>query len=325
MSISRRDILLAAAATAMTPSLTFAQTNDLASKLIRMIVAYGAGGASDSLARYAGESLTKAIGRRVVVENRPGADGNIAAEAVVNASGDELMLLVSGNSTHAANVTIYKRLPFDPEKDFTPLAPVATVPYILVVNPEKVQAENFQSFLAAGLKAEQPLIYASANVGGRLAGELFKKVSGLKIINAPYRNSGQAMTDLLGGQFDYYMCDAVTALPQIQSNKIKALAVTSKEPVPMLPHIPSLAQLGYPDFDIVSWIAIWSSAKTPAAVSSRLSEIIVQSFAAPAGRDFLLKAGLVPMTGDSEALRALQRRDTEVFRSLITEAGMQRD
>lgn len=325
MGISRREMLLATAAAAMAPSLTFAQTNDLASKLIRMIVAYGAGGASDSLARYAGDSLTKAIGRRVVVENRPGADGNIAAEAVVNASGDEIMLLVSGNSTHAANATIYKRLPFDPEKDFTPLAPVAAVPYILVVNPEKVRAESFQSFLAGGLKAEQPLVYASANVGGRLAGELLKKVSGLKVINAPYRNSGQAMTDLLGGQFDYYMCDAVTALPQVQANKIKALAVTSKEPIPMLPDVAPLAQLGYPDFDIASWIAIWSSARTPAAVSSKLSEIIVQGFAAPAGRDFLLKSGLVPLTGGSEALGALQRRDTEVFRSLIIEAGMQRD
>lgn len=325
MSISRREMLVAAAATAMTPSWTFAQTNDLASKLIRIIVAYGAGGASDSLARYAGDSLTRAIGRRVIVENRPGADGNIAAEAVVNASGDEYMLLVSGNSTHAANATIYKHLPFDPEKDFTPLAPVATVPYFLVVNPEKIKAENFQSFLAAGLKAEQPLVYASANVGGRLAGELLKKVSGLKVVNAPYRNSGQAMTDLLGAQYDYYICDAVTALPQIQSNKIRALAVTSKEPAPMLPQVPPLATLGYPDFDIASWIAIWSSAKTPAAVSSKLSDIIVQAFDAPEGRSFLLKAGLAPMMGGSEALRALQRRDTEIFRNLIIEAGMQRD
>ena len=323
MTISRRALLLGLAAGSCWPAP--AQADDPAAKPIRIIVAYGAGGASDSLARYAAEALTRAVGQRVIVENRPGADGNIAAEAAAHAPPEEITLLVSGVSTHATNATIYRRLPFDPDADFHPLTTIATAPYILVVNPERIEARTFEAFLADAKRRGQPLTYASANVGGRLAGESFKKVSGISAVNVAYRNSAQAMTDLLGKQYDYYFCDAVTALPQVQAGKIRALAVTSMDRLPMLPDVPALSQLGYPGFDITSWIAIWSSAKTPRSVSDKLAERVNAAFVQPAGREFMLKAGLVPYPGSPEHLRALQRRDTEVFRPVIIEAGMQRD
>mgnify|MGYP001026644242 CR=1 FL=1 len=325
MTISRRMLLLGAAAVASAPMLAHAQSTDLQAKPIRIVVAYGAGGASDALARYAADSLTKAIGQRVIVENRPGADGNIAAEAVATAPDRDITLLVSGVSTHATNVTIYKRLPFDPEKDFFPLTTIASTPYLLVVNPERIQAKTFKDFLAEAGKAGRPLTYASANVGGRLAGELFKKLSGVSAENVAYRSSAQAMTDLLGQQYDYYFCDMVTAMPQIRAGKIRALAVSSKEPVPMLPDVPTLAALGYPGFDVSSWIAIWSSAKAPPAVSAELANLVNQAFASPEGREFMMKIGLLSFPGSPQSLGTLQKRDTEAFRGLIIEAGMQQD
>lgn len=195
---------------------------DRLDKPVHIIVAYGAGGASDAIARFVSDGLSKRTDKPVIVENKAGADGNIAAEAAVRAPATAHTLLVSGSSTHAANATIYRKLPYDPEADFTPLAAMASTPFVLLANPKRIQAPTFREFLAWARKENKELSFASANVGGRISGELFKQRAGLKAVNVPYRNSSQAMTDLIGGQFDYYLCDMVTALPQIQAGTVRA-------------------------------------------------------------------------------------------------------
>ncbi|WP_251864754.1 tripartite tricarboxylate transporter substrate binding protein [Achromobacter sp. Marseille-Q4962] len=293
-------------------------------KQVRIVVAYGAGGASDSLARYVGEAIALRGGKPAIVENRPGADGNIAAEFVVRApSGDAYNLLVSGSSTHAANATIYRKLGYDPEADFTPLATLATTPYAMLVNPRRIAQDSIAGFLDWAKKSGQPLSFASANVGGRIAGERFKQLSGINAVNVPYKSSAQAMTDLIGGQFDYYFCDMVTALPQVRAGAVRALALSSAQRVATLPEVPTVAELGYPDFDVSSWIAMWSAtATTPPPVSAALSRWIGEALQAPAGQEFLVKKGLVPTPVSPDYLRRLQARDTREWGKIIVEAGM---
>jgi len=293
-------------------------------KPVHIIVAYGAGGASDSIARFVSDGLSKRSGKPVIVENRPGADGNIAAQAAVRAPADAYTLLVSGSSTHAANATIYKKLPFNPEEDFTPLAAMASTPFVLVVNPKRVPATTFKEFLAWA-KKEKSLSFASANVGGRISGELLKQRAGLTAaVNIPYKNSSQAIIDLLGGQFDYYMCDMVTALPQIQAGTARALAISGSERVASLPDVPTLAESGFPDFDVSSWIAIWSAnASTPQPAARLLSRWIGEILSAPEGRQFLVAKGLVPADVSPTYLQEIQRRDTKLWGKIIIDANMQ--
>ncbi|MGE8317459.1 MAG: Bug family tripartite tricarboxylate transporter substrate binding protein [Comamonas sp.] len=293
-------------------------------KQVRIVVAYAAGGASDAIARYVGDAIAQRGGKPVIVENRPGADGNIAAEFVVRAPTDAYNLLVSGSSTHAANATIYKKLAYDPVKDFTPLATMATTPYAMLVNPKRIAQASAADFLAWARKEGQTLSFASANVGGRIAGERFKQLTKINAVNVPYKSSAQAMTDLIGGQFDYYFCDMLTALPQIKAGTVRALALSSAQRIDGLPEVPTVAELGYAGFDVSSWIAIWSAkAATPQPVSAALSRWVGEALEAPAGQDFLVKKGLVPTPVAPEHLLHLQARDTKDWGRIIIDAGMQ--
>jgi len=292
-------------------------------KTVHVTVAYGAGGATDTIIRYVADKIREQVGSPIIIENRPGADGNIAAEYVLRQSGDGYNLLVSGPSTHAANASIYKSLTYDPERDFTPLTTLATAPYFLVVNPQRVKAQTLQAFVSAARASKASLSFASANVGGRIAGERFRAMSGINAVNIPYRASTQAMTDLLGGQYDFYFCDAVTASPQMRAGKIRALAVSTAARVPAFPDVPTVAELGYPGFDVSSWIAIWAAASTPPAVSQRLAAWINGALDNPDGRRFLTDRALVPQPGSPEDLRAIQQRDTVEWGKVIVAAGMQ--
>ena len=293
-------------------------------KQVRIIVAYGAGGASDNIARFVGEAISQRGGKPVIVENKPGADGNIAAEAVVRAPADSYNLLVSGSSTHAANATIYKKLNYHPTADFTPLANMASTPYALVVNPKRITQTNAADFLAWAKKEQQSLSFASANVGGRIAGERFKQLTQINAVNVPYKSSAQAMTDLMGGQFDFYFCDMLTALPQIKAGNVRALAISGAERVASLPDVPTVAELGYPGFDVSSWIAIWSAkGSTPAPVSAALSQWIGEALSTPAGKEFLTTKGLEPTPVTPDYLTMLEQRDTKLWGKIIIDAGMQ--
>jgi tripartite-type tricarboxylate transporter receptor subunit TctC len=304
------------------PRLALAQAGRL-DKPVRMVVAYGAGGASDGLARYVGEAIAQRGGKPAIVENRPGADGNIAAEYVLRAPADAYNLLVSGSSTHAANATIYRKLGYSPQGDFTPLATMATTPYAMLVNPRRIAQATAADFLAWARREGAQLSFASANVGGRIAGERFKQLTRINAVNVRYKSSAQAMTDLIGGQFDYYFCDMLTALPQVKAGTVHALALSSAQRIPSLPDVPTVAELGYPDFDVSSWIAVWSAkAATPPAVSALLSQWVGEALSSAAGRDFLVGKGLVPTPVSPEHLVFLQERDTRLWGRIITESGM---
>ncbi len=321
MDTDRRRILALGASSALLalPALSRAQP---LTKQARFIVAYAAGSATDTITRYVAQYVGMKSGQPAIVENRPGADGNIAAEAVARSSADgSYTMLVSGPSTHAANASIYKSLPFDPEKDFRPLTTLALAPYLLVVNAEKTEARTVPEFLS--LARSKSLSFASASVGGRIAGEQFRKMGKFEAVNIPYKSSPRAMTDLLGGHFDYYFSDALTALPQVTSGKIVALAVTTPRRLPSLPDVPTLAESGFSNFDVASWIAAWSAESVPENISRQMAVWVNEALDNAQGRSFLTGKGLLPMPGSPEQLLALQRRDTKAWGKIIVEAGMQ--
>jgi len=307
---------------AMSSSLALAATE--VKKPVRIIVAYAAGGASDTVARYVADKLSPMIEQTVIVENRPGADGNIAAELVASTTErDNYTLLVSGPSTHAANTTIYEELPFDPDNDFRPMSSLVNTPYVLLVNPDRVKESSLKEFLETQEKSPTELFFASANVGGRIAGELFTQQAELNGINVPYKSSPQAITDLIRGEFDYYFCDSVTAIPQIEAGKVKALAISTAARMENLPDTPTMQDVGFDDFDVSSWIAIWSAAAVPAEESDFMAEKIAEILSTEEAEKFITQRGLVPLPSTPDELREIQERDTEEWGEIIISAGMQ--
>ena len=292
-------------------------------KPIRMVVGLGAGSITDTTVRYFSDVIREATGQTVVVENRPGADSNIAATQVAKAAPDGYTALVAGNNTHAANVHLYKRLDFNPDKDFAPVATFARVPYMLIINPTRVPVSNFKEFIAYAKANPGKLSYASATVAGRVSVEQLKLSAGFDALNVTYKTSAQAMTDLLGGQVDFYVPDVATGLAQTKAGKALALAVTVDKRVPAAPDIPTVAELGYPDYDFFSWLAVWLPAGSPPEAIDRLNQLINQAMQSKAGQEFLQQRGLLGMAGTPQDLLALQARDTERWGRAIKAAGMQ--
>lgn len=321
MNGSRRQILQWSAAGLAAGLAQFGYAQGL-DKLLRFTVPYAPGTATDTIARFVAEKVKEHAAGTVIVENRPGADGNIAAEAVARTGADSYNILISGSSTHASNISIFGKLPYDPVKDFTPLTTLATAPFLLVVNPQRVQAKTVGELVK--MARNTPLSLASSSVAGRIAGEKFMAMADIKAVAVPYVSSSKAMVDLLGGQFDCFVSDSVSAAPQIKAGKIKALAVTVAKRVPIFPDVPTLAELGYEGFDVSAWIAAWSAASTPAEVSRRMAPWLSAAIESPEGQKFLIDRGFTPFPGSPEQLRALQARDTLEWGKVIKAVGLAR-
>ena len=324
MSIDRRVMLAAMASLAAgVTAPAKAQAKVWPTKTARFIVGAAAGGsASDAVTRFFAGQIAEQSRQTMVVENRPGADGNLAAEAVVAAAPDGHTFLVTGNNTHAANVHLYKSLPFDPEKDFAPVTTYARVPYVLLVNGSRLPARNLKDFIAHARANPRKLTYASAAVASRVGVEQLKLTAKFDAVNVPYKSGAQAMADLLGGHVDFYIADAANALQQVQAGRAVALAVTVAERLLAAPDLPTIAESGYPDFDFASWLAVWTRAGTPPELVQAASTAINDAMASPAGKQFLEKQGLLAYPGSPEALRALQQRETLRWGQAIKAAQM---
>lgn len=305
-----------------TPSI--AQTRAWPTHTVRFVVGAAAGGsASDAVTRFFATQLAERSKQPAVVENRPGADGNLAAEQVARATPDGHSFLVTGNNTHAANIHLYKSLPFDPEKDFAPVTTYARVPYVLLVNGNRIAARNLRDFIAHAKANPGKLTYASAAVASRVGVEQLKLMAGFDAVNASYKSGAQAMSDLLGGHVDFYIADAANALQQVNAGRAIALAVTVSERLAAAPQLPTIAESGFPDFDFASWLALWTTAGSPPEAVRAASTAINDIMGSAAGRQFLEKQGLLAYPGTPESLTALQRRETERWGQAIKAAKMQ--
>ena len=287
--LSRR---MALSALGLATTTAFAQTP--AQPPIRILVGAPAGGTTDTMARLLAQEMGKAMGRSVVTENRPGAGGNIAAEAVARAPADGNTLLMSFTS-HAINASLYPSLPFDPEKDFTPLTMVSTSPAVLVAHPS-VPANNLQELIRLAKSRPGRLNFAVGALGSsiHLAGEAFKMQAGLYIVNIPYRGTAPAVQDVLAGQVELMFANIGNVQAHLKAGKLKALGVTSPRRLPALPEVPAIAEV-LPGFESSAWFGLFGPGRMPPELAKRLSDAARTAIATPELRKRIEFEGATPV------------------------------
>ena len=301
MQPTRRQFTTAAAALAALPLAARAQ-GAWPARPVRIVVPFAAGGATDILARALAPELQKAFGQPFVIDNKPGAGGNNGAAEVAKAAGDGHTLLMGTVGTHAINASLYPKMPYDHVKDFVPITLVAGVPNVLVMNPANAQRLGVNSvpdFIKA-LKANPGRINMASSGNGtsiHLAGELFKTMTGTFMVHIPYRGSGPALIDLMGGTMDVMFDNLPSALPHIRSGKLKALGVTSAQRSAALPDLPTVAEAGGPTlkgFEASSWFGLLAPAGTPADIATRIQVETARAIATPALKERLQAQGAIP-------------------------------
>jgi tripartite-type tricarboxylate transporter receptor subunit TctC len=262
-------------------------------KPVTLVVPYPPGGATDTLGRIVAKGLGQALGRTVVVDNKAGAGTVIGATAVARAPADGYTLLVSSNTTFTVNPALKASLPYDPLKSFDSIGLLGTSPLVLLANP-KVPVTSVKDVVVLAKSEPGKLSYASFGAGttSHLAGEMFKLMAGVDIVHVPYKGSAPAMQDLIGGQVQFSFDTNVATIPMLQAGKVKAIAVTSAQRSPSLPDVPTIAELGYPGYEMVPWISIVAPRGLPAPVRTRLGKALADTLADPAMRAELTKAGL---------------------------------
>ena len=295
-------------------------------KPVRVIVPFAPGGATDVVARALGIRLGQIWKQQVIIENKPGAGGNIGADIVAKSAADGYTLLLASPAEITINPFVYARMPFDPAKDLAPVSKVATAPLVLVVNsssPAKTMPE-----LVAHIKAQRSGInYASSGSGGpqHLAGELFRIMTGTQLTHVPYKGGAPAITDLLGGQVEMFFAGVPPALPHINSGRLRALAVTTDRRSSLLPQMPTVAESGYPGFNIENWQGVFVPAGTPKDIIDLLARDIATVAADKGFADQLTASGAVPATMSPADFGAFVRGESAKFSKLVKESGAKAD
>ena len=299
---TRRELLTLAAASAVVTSLPRAAHAQAArpSKPVRIVVPFAPGGTTDILARALAPELGKAFNQTFVVDNKPGAGGNVGAAEVAKAAPDGYTFLMGTVGTHGINVSLYPKMAYDPVKDFAPVTLVAGVPNVLVMNPAKAEALKINSVpdLIRYARANPGKLNMASSGNGtsiHLAGELFKARTGTFLVHFPYRGSGPALLDLVGGTMDLMFDNLPSAMPQIRAGKLKALAVTSAQRSSAIPELPTIAEAGpLPGFDASSWFGLLAPAGTPADIVNRVQQESLKAMQTPALKERLQSQGAIP-------------------------------
>lgn len=291
-------------------------------KPITFIIPFAAGSATDQLGRALGQGVTEQTGQTIVVDNRPGASAMIGAQAAARAAPDGYTVLISTNTTHAANEHLYKTLSYDPVKDFEPLTLLGKGGQIMVVNPQS-PAKTVKDFLEMARKAPGSLSFGSGSSSSRIAGELLQQMAGIELLHVPYRSNPPAVTDLVGGQIDMMITDAATGLPQVQNNRLRALGVTGLKRSPLAPDVPTIDEAGVPGYEMGYWFAAYAPAGTPDDIVQRLSELLVKATEGKAAQQFYAQTGTEPATSTPAELASFQKAESEKWGDIIKKAGIQ--
>ena len=293
------------------------------SKPITYIVPFPAGGTTDILARLIGQKLGQGLGTTIVVDNRGGAGGSVGSELASRAAADGYTLLGGTISSHAINVSLYPKLGYDPIKSFSPVVLIGSNPVVLLVG-QNSPYKTLQDVLAAARAKPKTISSASAGNGTsqHLALELLGFKSGTQFIHVPYKGSGPAIQDLIGGQVDMMFDTTVVAGPHIQSGKVRALAVTSAKRLESLPNVPTVAESGVPGFEVVSWQGIFVPAGTPRPIIDKLHKDILAILAQPEMQERLKSLGMQPSTMTTEQVAVFQKSEVEKWAQLIKAANV---
>ncbi len=306
-----------------------AQAPAYPTKPIRLIVPYPAGGPLDTAARALAEQVRTTLGV-IVVENRPGAGGNLGVDQVAKSPADGYMLVIGAVATHAVNPWLFRKLPYDPVKDFVPITLIAHVPNVLVITPERAAQLNIASardFVEYLRKHPGQLNYASGGNGsaGHMAGELLKSQAAVSAVHIPYAGAGPAQLGLLAGQTDFMFDNLASALAQIRAGKLKALAVTTSQRAAGLPEVPTMAESGLQGFDVSTWFGVFAPAGTPAPVIARLNETMTVALRTPEMRERLAKMGADAAPLSSAQFAELVRAELSKYEKVVKFSGARVD
>jgi tripartite-type tricarboxylate transporter receptor subunit TctC len=317
---------LAAAVALSSAPLAFAQASAYPTKPIRLVVPFPAGGTTDILARAAAQKLTEAFGQAVVVDNRPGAAGNIGSELVAKSAPDGYTLLMGTVGTHAINPSLYAKMPYDHVKDFVPVILVAGVPNVLVVNPS-LPVNSVAELIAYGKANPDKLNFASSGSGTsiHLSGELFMAMTGVRMTHVPYKGSAPALQDLAGGQVQLMFDNLPSSLALIKAGKLKALAVTSAARAGALPDVPTVAESGVPGFEASSWFGILAPTGTPAPIVAKIDVEVAKWLASPEAREKLLAQGANAAGGTPDDFAKHIAAETAKWAKVVKESGAKVD
>ena len=293
------------------------------SRPIRLVVPYPPGGPLDIMARAIGQKLAEALGQPVLVDNKPGAGGNIGADLVAKAAPDGYTILMGAVATHAINPTLYPNIPYDPVRDFTPVALVAVVPNVLVVNPA-LPVTSVKELIELARARPGYLNFASGSTGstGHLAGELFNALAGVQMVHIPYRGGAPAMADLLVGQVQLMFDNLANALPQVRGGKLRALAVTTAQRSAFASDLPTLAEAGVSGFDLTTWFGVFLPGNAPRDIVNRLNGEIVRALNTPDMRERLVKMGAEPPASNTpEQFSVFIRQEFDKYARVIKASG----
>lgn len=295
-------------------------------QVIKMVVPFAAGGSTDLVARKLAEGVAKELKANVIVENKAGAGGTIGSAYVARQPADGYTILMGTVSTNASASCVYPSLAYDPVKDFTPLAVVATIPNVLEVN-QSVPANTLKEFVDLVKKDPQKYSFASNGVGtsNHLAAELFLSTAGITMIHAPYRGSGPALIDLVGGQVDSMMDVVMTSYPYIKDKKLKALAVTSSTRSLLLPDVPTVAEQGYPGFEAMVWFGIFGPANLPPEITGRLGKALAATINHGPLKQYLLDQGAEPSDIVGDDFKAMVTSEVAKWCGVTKQANIKLD
>ncbi len=290
-------------------------------KPVKIVVPFGAGSATDTVARQVAQVLTESLGQQFLVDNKPGANGTIGADAVAKAAPDGYTLIMSTNTPHAANPALMKKINYDPVKDFTPIARVANIPFVLVVNND-IPAKSLAELVDLAKKNPGKYSYASGSSGSIISGAALASGTKTDMLHVPYKSIPPGLTDVMGGQVSMIFADLVTGLPQIKANKVRALAVTSATSSPLLPDVPPMGAT-VKGFELVAWFALFGPANTPPDIVKKLNGEIVKALARQDMKDKLAAAGLTVETSTPQQLADFQKAEITKWARMVKEAGIQ--
>ncbi|PZQ65018.1 MAG: ABC transporter substrate-binding protein [Variovorax paradoxus] len=311
----------AAAALALTALAAGAQ--GFPDKPITFVVPFAAGTATDQIARALGNAITAETKQSVVIDNKAGASGFIASQFVAKAPADGYTVLVTTNTTHAANEHLYKKLPYDPVKDFAPIAGLGKGGQIMVVAPT-FPAKTVAEFIALAKREPGKYSFGSGSSSSRMAGELLQQMADIKLLHVPYKSNTLAVTDLMGGQIHMMITDTATGLPQVKAGKLRALGMSSAKRSPLAPDVPTIAEAGVKGYEMGYWFAAYAPAKTPPAVVAKLNELLVKAAKSESAKSaFYEPTGTEVFTTTPDEMAKFQATESQKWGRIVKAAGIE--
>lgn len=299
-----------------------AQAQNFPNKPVRFVVPFGAGTTTDLAARFIAKHFTDITKQPVVVENKAGANGFIALQYVLSQPADGYTIVIGTNTTHAANASLFKKLPYDPVTDFVPISGVIVGGVVLAVSPS-LGVNNVQELIALAKQRPGKLTFGSGNSSSRAGGEVMKDLGGINILHIPYKTLPMAITDVIGGQIDMVFGDAPAVMPLVRSGKLRALGVSTRARMPGYETIPTIAEQGVTGYEVSGWLGAFAPKGTPTDVAERLNQLIAGIMRTPEAAKYFGENAWTPIPGSREDLAAFQRAELARWARLVKSAGIE--